>query len=50
MTLAERLIQIATPEEAALWRNYYATALAEMGRSDLSKAESNKVLRSFETM
>lgn len=46
-TLAERLIQIASPEEAAYWRNYYATALAEIGRSDLSKNESTKVLEIF---
>lgn len=46
-TLAERLIQLASPEEAAYWRNYYATALAEIGRPDLSKAESSKVLESF---
>ena len=46
-TLAERLIQLASPEEAALWRNYYATALAEVGRSDLSKNESAKVLEVF---
>jgi tetratricopeptide (TPR) repeat protein len=46
-TLAERLIQVASPEEAAYWRNYYATALAEIGRPDLSKAESSKVLETF---
>ena len=46
-TLAERLIQIASPEEAAYWRNYYATSLAEIGRSDLSKNESTKVLEIF---
>ncbi len=46
-TLAERLIQLASPEEAAYWRNYYATALAEIGRSDLSKNESSKVLEVF---
>ena len=46
-TLAERLIQLASPEEAAYWRNYYATALAEMGRSDLSRNESSKVLEVF---
>jgi tetratricopeptide (TPR) repeat protein/energy-coupling factor transporter ATP-binding protein EcfA2 len=46
-TLAERLIQVASPEEAAYWRNYYATALAEIGRSDLSKNESTKVLSVF---
>lgn len=46
-TLAERLIDMASPEEAAYWRNYYATALAEIGRSDLSKNESTKVLEVF---
>jgi len=46
-TLAERLIQLAPPEEAAYWRNYYATALAEVGRPDLSKNESAKVLETF---
>ena len=46
-TLAERLIQLASPEEAAYWRNYYATSLAEIGRSDLSKNESSKVLEVF---
>jgi tetratricopeptide (TPR) repeat protein len=46
-TLAERLIDIASPEEAAYWRNYYATALAEIGRSDLSKTQSTKVLQVF---
>ncbi|MGZ5481320.1 MAG: tetratricopeptide repeat protein [Pyrinomonadaceae bacterium] len=46
-TLAERLIDMASPEEAAYWRNYYATALAEIGRSDLSKNESTKVLQVF---
>jgi tetratricopeptide (TPR) repeat protein len=46
-TLAERLIDIASPEEGAYWRNYYATALAEIGRSDLSKNESTKVLEVF---
>jgi tetratricopeptide (TPR) repeat protein len=46
-TLVERLIQIASPEEAAYWRNTYATALAEIGRSDLSKNESAKVLEVF---
>jgi tetratricopeptide (TPR) repeat protein len=46
-TLAERLIQLASPEEAAYWRNYYATALAEIGRSDLSMNESAKVLEVF---
>ena len=46
-TLAERLIQLASPEEAAYWRNYYATALAEIGRSDLSRNESSKVLEVF---
>jgi tetratricopeptide (TPR) repeat protein len=46
-TLAERLIDIASPEEGAYWRNYYATALAEIGRSDLSKNESTKVLQVF---
>ncbi|HKP35674.1 MAG TPA: hypothetical protein VJT71_02360 [Pyrinomonadaceae bacterium] len=46
-TLAERLIQIASPEEAAYWRNYYATALAEIGRPDLSQNESTKVLEVF---
>ncbi|MGQ0764013.1 MAG: nSTAND1 domain-containing NTPase [Acidobacteriota bacterium] len=46
-TLAERLIDMASPEEAAYWRNYYATALAEIGRSDLSKNESSKVLQVF---
>ena len=46
-TMAERLIQLAPPEEAAYWRNYYATALAEVGRPDLSKNESAKVLETF---
>ena len=46
-TLAERLIQLASPEEAATWRNYYATSLAEIGRADLSKNESDKVLQVF---
>ena len=46
-TLAERLIQIASPDEAAYWRNYYATSLAEMGRSDLSRDESAKVIKTF---
>jgi hypothetical protein len=46
-TLSERLIQLASPEEAAYWRNYYATALAEVGRPDLSKNESAKVLETF---
>jgi tetratricopeptide (TPR) repeat protein len=46
-TLAERLIDLAPPEEAAYWRNHYATALAEIGRSDLSKNESTKVLQVF---
>ncbi len=46
-TLAERLIQLAPPEEAAYWRNYYATALAEVGRPDLSRNESAKVLDTF---
>jgi tetratricopeptide (TPR) repeat protein len=46
-TLAERLIQLASPEEAAYWRNYYATALAEIGRADLSKNQSSKVLEVF---
>ena len=41
------MIDIASPEEAAYWRNYYATALAEIGRSDLSKNESTKVLKVF---
>lgn len=45
--LAERLIELAPPEEAAYWRNTYATSLAEIGRSDLSKAESSKVLSVF---
>ena len=45
--LAERLIEIAPPEEAAYWRNTYATSLAEIGRTDLSKAESSKVLSVF---
>ena len=46
-TIVERLIQISSPQEAAYWRNYYATALAEIGRSDLSKNESAKVLDVF---
>lgn len=46
-TLAERLIDISSPEESAYWRNYYATALAEMGRADLSKNQSTKVLEVF---
>jgi len=46
-TVVERLIGIASPEEGAYWRNYYATALAEIGRSDLSKNESTKVLEVF---
>jgi tetratricopeptide (TPR) repeat protein len=46
-TLAERLIQVTSPQEAALWRNYYATALAEIGRSDLSQSESAKVMAVF---
>jgi tetratricopeptide (TPR) repeat protein len=46
-TLVERLIQIASPEEAAYWRNTYATSLAEIGRSDLSQNESTKVLEVF---
>lgn len=46
-TLAEKVIDLASPEEAAYWRNYYATALAEVGRSDLSKSESTKVLEVF---
>src|SRR5690349_2274728 len=46
-TLAERLIQLASPEEAAYWSNYYATALAEICRSDLSRHESSKVLEVF---
>src|SRR5207302_6087115 len=45
--LAERLIEIAPPAEAAYWRNTYATSLAEIGRSDLSKVESSKVLSVF---
>jgi tetratricopeptide (TPR) repeat protein len=47
LTLAERLIQVASPEEAAYWRNQYATLMAEIGRSDLSQAESTKVLNVF---
>ena len=43
-TLAERLIDLAPPGEAASWRNSNATALAELGRPDLSKNESTKVL------
>src|SRR6185436_17630293 len=46
-TLVERLIQIASPEEAAYWRNTYATSLAEIGRSDLSQNESTRVLEVF---
>jgi len=46
-SLAERLIQLASPEEAAIWRNSYATSLAEMGREDLSKEQSAKVLDMF---
>lgn len=46
-TLAERLIAVTNPQEGAYWRNYYATALAEIGRSDLSRNESAKVLDVF---
>jgi tetratricopeptide (TPR) repeat protein len=46
-TLSERLINVTPPREAAYWRNTYATALAEIGRPDLSKNESTKVLEVF---
>jgi tetratricopeptide (TPR) repeat protein len=47
ITLSGRLAELTSPEEAAVWRNYYATAMAEIGRPDLSKDESARVLETF---
>ncbi|HZE68511.1 MAG TPA: hypothetical protein VE135_03165 [Pyrinomonadaceae bacterium] len=45
--LADRLIALSSPQEAAYWRTYKATALTELGRHDESKNESAVVLEIF---
>ena len=46
-TLADRLIELSSPQEAASWRSFKANAFTELGRHDLSKEESTKVLDMF---
>jgi hypothetical protein len=46
-TLADRLIELSSPEEGAYWRNYKATALTQLGRHRESRDESAKVLDTF---
>lgn len=47
ITIVDRLIELSTPEEAAYWRSFKANAFTELGRHDLSKEESTKVLDMF---
>jgi tetratricopeptide (TPR) repeat protein/energy-coupling factor transporter ATP-binding protein EcfA2 len=46
-TLADRLSELSTPQEAAYWSNYKALAYTQMGWHNSSKAESTKVLDTF---
>ena len=45
--LSDRVIALSTPQEAAYWRTYKATALTELGRHEESRGESAIVLDIF---
>ncbi len=46
-SLADSLIALSSPQEAAYWRTYKATALTQLGRHDESRDESAIVLDIF---
>src|SRR5262249_10188207 len=46
-SLADSLIALSSPQEAAYWRTYKATALTQLGRHDESRDESALVLDMF---
>jgi len=46
-TLASRLLELSSPEEAAYWRINKATALTQIGQHRLARDESTVVLNTF---